>query len=77
MIIDEGVYRPRNPRAGAYYQCVESHFEELEQVWDDRYAPRFGFWRPYITVASVPMAVSKWHLTSTGKTLKRLSSTKS
>jgi hypothetical protein len=35
-------------RAGAYYQCVESHFEELEQVWDDRYAPRFGFWRPYI-----------------------------
>jgi hypothetical protein len=42
------VYRPRNPRAGAYYQCVESHFEEFEQVWDDRYAPRFGFWRPYI-----------------------------
>lgn len=44
----QDVYRPRNPRAGAYYQCVESHFEELQQVWDDRYAPRFGFWRPYI-----------------------------
>ncbi|MFX0200485.1 MAG: transposase zinc-binding domain-containing protein [Candidatus Hodarchaeota archaeon] len=28
--------------------CVESHFEELEQVWDDRYTPRFGFWRPHI-----------------------------
>lgn len=21
---------------------AESHFEELEQVWDDRYAPRLG-----------------------------------
>ena len=43
------VYRPRNPRASAYYQCVESHFEQLEQVWDERYAPRFGFWRAHVT----------------------------
>lgn len=51
MLPAEGldVYRPRNPRASAYYRCVESHFEELEQIWDDRYASRFGFWRPYVT----------------------------
>jgi hypothetical protein len=42
------VYRPRNPRASGYYQCVQSHFEELERVWDQRYAPEFGFWRPYV-----------------------------
>jgi hypothetical protein len=42
------VYRPRNPRASDYYKCVASHFEELEQVWDDQYAPRFGFWRPHV-----------------------------
>ncbi len=33
----------------AFYNCVENHFEELESVWDDLYAPRYGFWRPYIT----------------------------
>ena len=34
------VYQPRNPQAGGYYKCVESHFEELERIWDDHYAPR-------------------------------------
>jgi hypothetical protein len=47
-LTDLNVYRPRNPRASGYYQCVESHFEHLEQAWDDRYAPRLGFWRPYV-----------------------------
>jgi hypothetical protein len=28
------VYQPRNPKASAYYKCVENHFEELERVWD-------------------------------------------
>ena len=41
------VYRPRNPRASDYFRSVEAHFEELEGVWDDRYANRYGFWRPY------------------------------
>ncbi|BBO89312.1 hypothetical protein DSCOOX_24920 [Desulfosarcina ovata subsp. ovata] len=43
------VYQPRNPRAGGYYQCVEDHFEELERIWDDKYANRFGFWQDYVT----------------------------
>ena len=28
--------------------CVENHFEELEQAWDDMYAFRLGFWRAYV-----------------------------
>jgi hypothetical protein len=26
-------YQPRNPKASAYYRCVEDHFEQLETVW--------------------------------------------
>jgi ribosomal protein S27E len=47
--IDFDVYQPRNPKASAYYRCVEDHFEQLETVWDDRYQSRFGFWRAYVT----------------------------
>jgi len=24
------------------------HFEELEQVWDDMYKARYGYWRTYV-----------------------------
>ena len=34
------IYQPRNPKASAYYKCVENQFEELEQVWDDMYKSR-------------------------------------
>lgn len=26
-------YQSRNPKASAYYKCVENHFEALEQVY--------------------------------------------
>ena len=47
--IDFDIYQPRNPKASAYYRCVEDHFEQLETVWDERYQRRFGFWRSYVT----------------------------
>jgi hypothetical protein len=31
--IDFDVYQLRNPKAGAYYRCLEDHFEQLEAVW--------------------------------------------
>jgi hypothetical protein len=31
--IDFDVYQQRNPKASAYYRCVEDHFEQLEAVW--------------------------------------------
>ncbi len=43
-----GIYQPHNPKASAYYKCVENHFEELEKVWDGMYASRLGFWRTYV-----------------------------
>ena len=42
------VYRPRKPQESQYYQCVEDNFEALEQVYDDRFATRYGFFRPYV-----------------------------
>jgi len=42
------VYRPRKPQQSLYYQCVEDHFEIFEQVYDDRFAKQYGFFRSYV-----------------------------
>lgn len=42
------VYKPRKPSESDYFKCVESHFEELEMLWDERYEKQYGFWRPYV-----------------------------
>ena len=42
------VYRPRKPHLTPHYQCVQDHFETLEQVWPERFEKHFGFWRPYL-----------------------------
>lgn len=42
------VYQQRNPKASAYYKCVENHFEELERAWGYMYASSLGFWRTYV-----------------------------
>ncbi len=31
--IDFDIYQLRNPKASAYYRCVEDNFEQLEAVW--------------------------------------------
>ena len=46
---DVGVYRPRNPQQSGYFCRVQDHFEQLEMLWQDRHASRYGFWRPYVT----------------------------
>ena len=43
-----GVYKPRNPVASNYFQCVSAHWEELEPAWDDLYQRQYGYFRPYI-----------------------------
>jgi hypothetical protein len=44
----ESVYRQRNPQNSPYYQCVEDHFETFEEVYDERFERRYGFFRPYV-----------------------------
>ena len=55
------VYQPRKPRSSQYYQCVEDNFETLEQVYDDRFPNRYGFFRPYVKEDAVPGAVVAIH----------------
>jgi len=45
---DFGVYQPRRPSTSHYFRCVEAHFEQLQGLWDDRYANQYGFWRSYV-----------------------------
>ena len=48
MAENSAVYHPRNPNLSQYYQCVEDHFETLEQVYDERFSRQYGFFRPYV-----------------------------
>jgi len=42
------VYRPRKPQDSLYYRCVEDHFEEFEQVYDERFTTKYAFFRAYV-----------------------------
>ena len=48
MAETSAVYRPRDSQSSQYYQCVEDHFETLEQVHDERFSRQYGFFRPYV-----------------------------
>jgi ribosomal protein S27E len=42
------MYQPRKPQESQYHQCVEDHFERLEQVYDEIFARQYRFFRPYV-----------------------------
>jgi hypothetical protein len=42
------VYQPRKPQNSQYYQYLEDNFETLEQVYDERFAKQYGFFRSYV-----------------------------
>jgi len=42
------VYHPRKPQESQYCRCIEDNFENLEQVYDVRFAKQHGFFRPYV-----------------------------
>ena len=44
----DSVYRQRKPQNSPYYQCVEDNFETFEQVYEDRFERKYGFFRPYV-----------------------------
>ncbi len=44
----KGVYRPRRPRRTFFHRLVEEHYEQFERVYSERYADRYGYFRPVI-----------------------------
>ena len=43
------IYRPRRPRASPLHRLLDGYFRKFEQVYDERYQNRYGFWRPVIS----------------------------
>ena len=43
-----GTYRPRRPQASPLYRLIEEHFPEFTTVYDERFARRWGYWRPVV-----------------------------
>jgi len=41
------LFRPRAPLSSQYYQCVEDNFETFEQIYDEQFSKKYGFFRPY------------------------------
>lgn len=49
--MDSHAYTPRKPKATAFYQLVENHYEDLERQWDERFSRNYGSWRGHIMKA--------------------------
>jgi len=49
-LIDQsvGVYRPRQPRESDFHRLIREHFDDFRAVYGERYARKFGHWRPVI-----------------------------
>ena len=42
------LYRPRYARATPLYQLLESYYEQVKALWEDRFEKKFGFWRGFV-----------------------------
>ena len=38
-------YRPRQPKSTPLFRLLDTHYEEFRDVYDERFAKRYGFWR--------------------------------
>ncbi len=36
-----------NPRATSLYQLLDTHFETIKRLWEERFECRYGFWQAY------------------------------
>jgi hypothetical protein len=37
-----------NPQASDLWRLLDEHFETFQQVYDERFAAKYGFWRPIV-----------------------------
>jgi ribosomal protein S27E len=42
------LYHARDPRASDLWRLLDRHFATFQQVYDERFAARYGFWRPIV-----------------------------
>ena len=49
-----GVYKPRRPQASPLFRLVSDHLHRLQTVYDERFAPEYGPWRPVTRTRARP-----------------------
>lgn len=42
------LYCRRNPHASDLWRLLDEHFDSFQQVYDERYQARHGYWRPIV-----------------------------
>ncbi len=42
------LYRPRDPQASDLWRLLDQHFDSFQQVYDERFQAKYGFWRPVV-----------------------------
>jgi len=42
------LYRPRNVRATPLYQLLETYYEDVKAIWEERFQTKYGFWRGFV-----------------------------
>ena len=42
------LYRARDPQASDLWRLLDEHFDSFQQVYDERYQAKYGYWRPIV-----------------------------
>jgi len=42
------LYRPRDPQASDLWRLLDEHFDSYQQVYDQRYQAKYGYWRAIV-----------------------------
>ncbi len=42
------IYQQRNPQSTPLYLLVESLYEKVKAMWDERFERSYGFWRGFL-----------------------------
>jgi len=48
------LYRPRDARASPLYQLLETYYDNVKALWEDRFERKFGFWRGFVDEVVAP-----------------------
>ncbi len=42
------LYQPRDPKASDLWRLIDEHFDSFQQVYDERFQAKYGYWRPIV-----------------------------
>ena len=42
------LYRPRQARQTPLYQLLETYYEDVKALWEERFEKTYGYWRGFV-----------------------------